>query len=92
MTSETNFEQQAKDYFFQLKTSIEKIELTNGIGDWINRSQVMKFMQYGDTQMRELENSGHLTISQIGRRKFILKKSLNDFLHKQVIISSRNEK
>lgn len=90
MTEDTNFEKQANEFFTRLKSSIEEQELLIGIGDWVNRSQLMKFMQYGDTQMRELENSGHLTISQVGRRKFISKKSLYKFLENHITIVSKN--
>ncbi len=92
MTDETNFDQQTREFFTRLKSRIEEQELLIGIGDWINRSQLMKFLKYGDTQMRELENSGHLTISQVGRRKFISKKSLYKFLENHIIIVSKDGK
>ncbi len=57
------------------------------IGDWITRKQVKLFLSYGDTAMAELEKSGTLEYSQIGRRKFFRKSAIIDLLEKNKIKS-----
>lgn len=54
------------------------------IGDWITRQQAMKFLGYRNTTMRELEKSGELTFSQVGRKKFIQKQEIIDFLNRNI--------
>ena len=54
------------------------------IGDWITRQQAMKFLGYQNTTMRELEKSGELTFSQVGRKKFIQKQEIIDFLNRNI--------
>lgn len=55
------------------------------IGDWLTRKQVKSFLCYGDTAMAELEKSGTLEYSQIGRRKFFRKSAIIDLLEKNKI-------
>ncbi len=54
---------------------------------WIPRSRVMEFLDYGSTQMCELEKSGGLIVSKIGKRTFIHKDSLELLLNKGKIAS-----
>ena len=55
-----------------------------GIGDWINRKQAMFFLSYKDTAMAELEKSGDIEYSQIGRRKFFRKSAIIELLQKNI--------
>ncbi len=62
------------------KTIIESI----GIGDWINRKQAMRFLSYQNTAMTELEKTGALEFSQVGRRKFFRKSAIIDLIQKNI--------
>jgi hypothetical protein len=57
---------------------------SQSIGDWITRQQAMSFLGYQNTTMRELEKSGKLSFSQVGRKKFIRKQAIIDFLNRNV--------
>ncbi|RYZ18276.1 MAG: hypothetical protein EOO10_25990 [Chitinophagaceae bacterium] len=50
--------------------------------DWIPRSEVMKFFDYGDTQMGALEKNSDLVVAKIGSRKFIERNSILRLLEK----------
>lgn len=56
---------------------IEKIYVRK-IGDWIAKKDVMAFLDYKETQMREfmIEFNHVLEVSRIGRRVFIKEESL----------------
>jgi len=62
----------------------KQLEQSFSIGDWITRQQAMKFLGYQNTTMRELEKSGELTFAQVGRKKFIRKKEIIDFLNRNI--------
>jgi hypothetical protein len=65
-----------------IKQSLIAIERnSSSIGDWLPRKAVMRFFDYGETQMRELEKSKKLEISVIGRRKFYNTKSINNLIN-----------
>ena len=48
------------------------------IGDWISKKDVMAFLGYKETQMREfmINNANSLEVTRIGRRCFITEISL----------------
>lgn len=73
-----------RDFYDQALVYFQIQQTSTVIGDWINRKEVMKFFDYGDTQMRELENSGEIIVSQVGRRKFIAKSSITKYLDKNI--------
>lgn len=52
---------------------------------WISRQEVMNFLNYGPTQMAEFEKTGDIVVTKIGKRKFILKESLETLLNKNII-------
>lgn len=52
--------------------------------DWIPKKDLMKFLNYGDTQMAALLHSGELTVSTVGKRKFIHRPSFIKFLEKNI--------
>jgi hypothetical protein len=52
--------------------------------EWVPKRDLMKFLGYGDTKIAELLNSDELVVCTIGKRKFIHKESLSQFLTKNV--------
>lgn len=52
------------------------------IGGWVNKTTFKKFLDYGDTATAEILNSGELTVSEVGRRRFIQISSLIEYLEK----------
>ncbi len=61
------------------------INSPKSIGVWAPRAEIMSFLNYGDTAMTTLENSGEIIVTKIGRRKFINTQSLIDYLEKNVL-------
>jgi hypothetical protein len=57
---------------------------------WLPKKQVMRFFDYGDTQMRQLEKEHRLEISTIKARKFYSVQSLLNLIEKHK--SSNNGK
>lgn len=51
---------------------------------WIRRADVMAYLNYGPTQMAALEKSGELIVSKVGKRKFILRTSLENYLERNI--------
>jgi hypothetical protein len=49
--------------------------------DWINQEHVCSFMGYGYSQMSNILKKGDLEYVKIGRRTFISRKSLKDYLN-----------
>ena len=54
----------------------------NSIDDWLPKKAVMRFFDYGDTQLRELEKSKSIVVSKIGNRKFYSLKSIIELIEK----------
>jgi hypothetical protein len=52
------------------------------IPEWISRKTLMKYLDYGATQMASLLNSNELVVSVIGKRKFVNRESFLKFLEK----------
>jgi excisionase family DNA binding protein len=50
---------------------------------FINKEAACRFLGYGSSQLSKLLKKGEIEHSKIGRRVFIDKVSLNDFLTKQ---------
>lgn len=53
--------------------------------EWIPRKTLMKFFDYGDTQMRALEKNYNVIVSKIGNRKFYLRDSIITLLKNKQI-------
>jgi hypothetical protein len=53
---------------------------------WIPRKTLMKFFDYGDTQIRALEKNNEIVVSKIGQRKFYLRDSILSFINSKRII------
>ena len=56
--------------------------------DWIPRSLVEEFFDYGDTQMTSFEKTHGLVVSKVGRRKFFHRASIEKLLEQNVIAKS----
>lgn len=52
--------------------------------EWIPKKALMGFFGYGETQIASLLNSGELIVAVIGKRKFIQRASLMNFLEKNI--------
>lgn len=50
--------------------------------EWIPRKELMKYLDYGATQMAALLNSNELIVSVIGKRKFVYRESFLKLLEK----------
>jgi len=62
----------------------QKFDEPQSIGDWISQQHLKKFLGYKSTTMRELEKSGVLHFSTIGRKKFIKKQDVIELLEKNI--------
>jgi hypothetical protein len=64
-----------------IKQSLISIERNSVfLGDWLPKKAVLRFFDYGETQMRALEKSGAIVVSRIGNRKFYSKTSILQLL------------
>ena len=64
-----------------IKKSITELEKNRQvIGDWIPKKVVMKFFDYGDTQMRELKKEKGLITTTIKARTFYSVQSILNLL------------
>ena len=52
---------------------------------WVPEKQLKDFVHYEPTQMASLLKSRELVVSKIGKRKFILKQSIEDLLNKNIL-------
>jgi hypothetical protein len=53
--------------------------------EWIPRKTLMKFFDYGDTQIRALEINYNFIVSKVGNRKFYLRDSILTLLRNKQI-------
>ena len=53
--------------------------------NWIPRLRVMKFFNYGTTQMTAFEKIDGVIVSKIGKRKFIHRDSIEKLLDKNIV-------
>ena len=66
-----------------IKKSIAAMERNSlAMGDWIPQKVVMRFFDYCDNQLRQLEKTGQVKVSKIGRRKFYSYKSIISLIEK----------
>ena len=71
--------------FSNLKLFLSSQRSNSNVSDkWLSRSHVMSFLSYAPTQMAALEKSGELVVSKVGRRKFILRSSLEEYLERNI--------
>jgi hypothetical protein len=83
----------SEDLLIQIKADVDAIKRNMPIAStatkvsdkWIPRSEVMKFLNYGNTQMAWFEKTHDLIITKIGKRKFIHRDSISRLLDKNTI-------
>lgn len=63
--------------------AIEKNHLS--LGGWLPKNTVLKYFDYGDNQLRNLEKTNSLVVSKIGRRKFYSVDSILALLEKNKV-------
>ena len=56
------------------------------IGGWLPRNTVLRFFDYCDNQLRNLERTHKIEVSKIGRRKFYLTDSIVALIEKNKTI------
>ena len=64
----------------------ESLNNNSLLSEWIPRKTLMKFFDYGDTQIRALEKNNEIVVSKIGQRKFYLRDSVLSFINSKRII------
>ena len=57
--------------------------------NWIPLKDVMAFFDYKPTQMANLQKQEELIVAKVGKRKFILRESIERLLEKNIIASAR---
>ena len=68
-----------------IKIEIENLQIdSKAIGDWLPKKSVMKFFDYGDSQLRELERTTNIVYSKIKRRKFYSIKSIINLINNNI--------
>ncbi len=77
--------QEIKSEISELRKDFSANQITE---KWIPIKSVMNWLQYGPTQMSALLKTNYLTVARIGKRKFVLKESLEKFLEKNKISPS----
>lgn len=53
--------------------------------EWIPRSRVKEFFNYGETQMASLEKTENLVMTKVGHRKFFHRDSIIGLLNKNTL-------
>ena len=66
----------------ELHDKMSHLELDTLYQEWLPKKSVMKFFDYGETQMRELEKENDLTVAKIRARKFYSVESIRKLLEK----------
>lgn len=73
-----------KSILKEINQKLDEFALKGLYDHWLPKKVVMRFFDYGETQMRQLENEQNLISSKIKARKFYSTKSiLNLLLDKQ---------
>ncbi len=69
----------------ELKKSTRPDGIISSVSEkWIPEKQVKSFFNYESTQMASFLKSEELVVSKIGKRKFILKESIEKLLAKNI--------
>lgn len=67
--------------------ALEKNSLS--FGDWIPKNTVLKYFDYGENQLRNLEKTDSIVVSKIGRRKFYSLNSILKLIEKNKLQKSK---
>jgi hypothetical protein len=72
---------------FEIIRKLENISVNGLYNIWLPKKVVMRFFDYGETQMRQVEKDFNLETSKIGARKFYSTQSILNLLnqHKKLI-------
>ena len=66
-----------------IKQSLLVIERNGAaIGGWLPKKAVLRYFDYGDSQLRLLEKSKEIEVSKVGRRKFYSLASIIELIDK----------
>ena len=66
-----------------IKQSLLSIERNgSAIGGWLPKKAVLRYFDYGDSQLRLLEKSKEIEVSKVGRRKFYSLASIIELIDK----------
>lgn len=79
-----NSTESASQILILVSQLIKKSEESHSIGGWVTQKRLKNFLEYGSTTMRELEKSGVLKFSTIGRKKFIKLDDVVELLEKNI--------
>ncbi|MBS1586715.1 MAG: hypothetical protein JSS82_14360 [Bacteroidetes bacterium] len=63
----------------------QSLDAQKAVVEWIGYDECKEFFDYGSTQMASLIKTERLVVAQIGRRKFISRKSLLSLLERNVL-------
>ena len=77
---QTSSYEQVLTEFAKLKAELQRIETARMLPEWISRKELMTYLGYGETRMYELLKDGAFTVAEIGKKKFILRQSVLDYL------------
>ncbi|MEO6230470.1 MAG: hypothetical protein ABJB11_12955 [Ferruginibacter sp.] len=77
--------QQISEQLQLLQKKLDNLQESPEFEGWMTRKSLMKFLNYGDTQIASLFKNGELKIAEIGNRKFISKESVLKMLEKNII-------
>lgn len=74
------------DEILLIKKSLLAIE-KNGLslGGWLNKKAVLRYFDYCDNQLRNLERTHSIEVSKIGRRKFYSVASIKALIEKNKV-------
>ncbi|MFC0772418.1 hypothetical protein [Terrimonas alba] len=65
----------------EVKKTLLSLSLANPVSDkWVPRATLMKFLQYGNTQIAALIQNESLITTKVGKRIFILRESIETML------------
>ncbi len=84
---------ETNELLLQLKTELQELKKTLSAAavqkpvtdKWVSRREVMEFLNYAPTQMAILEKTGVLVIAKVGKRKFILRESVEKLISKNIL-------
>ncbi len=69
-----------------LKKGVDTLTISRPVSNkWVTRKEVMDFFQYKPTQMAAFEKDDSLIVAKVGKRKFILRESLEKILNRNII-------
>jgi hypothetical protein len=83
-TTETDFHQ-LLDLMKEIKNLLDRAKTQSLQDIWIPKKEVMKYFDYGITQMYQLEKDHKIVCSKIKSRKFYSAQSILDLIEKNKI-------